>query len=165
MQQKVTLNSRRQFPIFKTFFLCLMTTINMNWVNIGKNFKKKDLILLFNTTKQSKVFLCITIHLTKISSESLYKFQNSSKSFATSKLTKLQISDTLTLKEMLFNFIKLDFWNNCRIWTFFMTILLTIMKILTSINNLLLKIKLNNSDKNISPNKRYQLMKISKLRI
>lgn len=137
----------------------------MNWVNIGKNFKKKDSIRLLNTIKQSKDFQCIIILLTKIFSESLYKFQDSSNNSVTFKPIKLQTLDIRILKEMLFNFIKSDSSKNSQIWTFFMTIHLTTMKILTSIKNLLSKIKSNNSDKNISPNKVYQPIKISKFKI
>lgn len=46
-----------------------------------------------------------------------------------------------------------------------MTILSTTMKILTLINNLLLKTKLNSSDKNTSPNKLCQILKIKSLKV
>lgn len=159
LQQRVTSSSNKQFQTLKTSCSCLTTTTSMNWASIGRNWKKKDLIQLSSTIRLSKDFRCTTILPMRIFSESLYRFRDSWKSFVTFKLMKRPISDILTLKAMLLNCTKLDYWKKCLIWTFFTTIHSATMKTSTWMKSLSLKLRLSNWEKSTSPKNQCHLMK------
>ena len=90
----------------------------MTLVDIGSDWRRKDLILWYNTTRLLRGSPCTITPLRKASSGSLFRLADSSKSSATFKPTRLPVSGILQYRDRWSRWIRLGFSRSSRSWRY-----------------------------------------------